>query len=446
MTKPKEKPIVSRESRLPPGGSERPAQAAAAARRTTFAEVFGIAEFRALWLAQVLSVAGDQLARVALTLLVFEQTGSSLLAAITFAASVVPAFVGGFTMAGLADRWPRRRVMMTCDLASAVLIGLMALPAMPIAARVGLLVLVTMISAPFISARAALYPDILAGDRYVIGTAVTLTTIQFAQVLGFALGGAVVAFLGARTALLADAATFVLSAGIVRLWVRARPAARLAPLPGHLATGLKRPAAGLAAGLRLVFGSPALLIPMLFGWLAAFYNIPEGVAAPLAHSLGGGAVAVGLILAAGAFGASVGAVLFSRLVRPRQRLRWMGPLAVVSCAVLGLFVFQPPLPWALLVLTLSGLCASYQLPANAAFVQATPTPQRSQAFGIAQGGMSLGQGAAMILAGAAAGQFAPSLVIAVGAAIGAIAAVVIVLARPGAQRSNQPRVEHATKR
>ena len=433
MTKPKEKRIVSRESRITPGASGPPAEIAGAARRTTFADVFGIAEFRALWLAQVLSVAGDQLARVALTLLVFEQTRSSLLAAITFAASVVPAFVGGFTLAGLADRWPRRRVMIVCDLSSALLVGLMALPGTPVAIRVCLLILVTMISAPFISARAALYPDILAGDRYVVGTAVTLTTIQFAQVLGFAAGGAVVAFVGARSALLADAATFVLSAAIVRIWVRARPAARPGPLPGNHAPGPDRPAAGLAAGLRLVFRSRALLIPMLFGWLAAFYNIPEGVAAPLAHSLGGGDVAVGLILAAGAFGASVGAVLFSRLARPEQRLRWMGPLAVASCAALGLFVFHPPLPIALLVLTLSGLCACYQLPANAAFVQATPTQQRSQAFGIAQGGMSLGQGAAMILAGAAAEQLSPSLVIAVGAAIGAGTAIVIVLGRPGAQ-------------
>jgi MFS family permease len=433
MTKPKEKRIVSRESRITPGASGPPAEIAGAARRTTFADVFGIAEFRALWLAQVLSVAGDQLARVALTLLVFEQTRSSLLAAITFAASVVPAFVGGFTLAGLADRWPRRRVMIACDLSSALLVGLMALPGTLVAIRVCLLILVTMISAPFISARAALYPDILAGDRYVVGTAVTLTTIQFAQVLGFAAGGAVVAFVGARSALLADAATFVLSAAIVRIWVRSRPAARPDPLPGNHAPGPDRTAAGLAAGLRLVFRSRALLIPMLFGWLAAFYNIPEGVAAPLAHSLGGGDVAVGLILAAGAFGASVGAVLFSRLARPQQRLRWMGPLAVASCAALGLFVFHPPLPVALLVLTLSGLCACYQLPANAAFVQATPTQQRSQAFGIAQGGMSLGQGAAMILAGAAAEQLSPSLVVAVGAAIGAGTAIVIVLARPGAQ-------------
>ena len=59
-------------------------------------------EFRALWLAQVLSVAGDQLARVALTLLVYDRTHSALLAAVTFAASVVPAFIGGLR----SPAWP----------------------------------------------------------------------------------------------------------------------------------------------------------------------------------------------------------------------------------------------------------------------------------------------------------------------------------------------------
>ena len=59
-----------------------------------------------------------------------------------------------------------------------------------------------------------------------LGTAITLTTLQFAQVLGFAAGGAVVAFLGVRTSLLADAVTFLVSAVIIRIWVRARPAAR----------------------------------------------------------------------------------------------------------------------------------------------------------------------------------------------------------------------------
>ena len=75
---------------------------------TTFRDVFAVAEFRALWLAQLLSVIGDQLARVALTVLVYDRTRSALLAAVTFVASIVPTFVGGVTLAWLADRYPRR--------------------------------------------------------------------------------------------------------------------------------------------------------------------------------------------------------------------------------------------------------------------------------------------------------------------------------------------------
>jgi MFS family permease len=399
----------------------------AAVSRSTFGEVFAVGEFRALWIAQVLSVAGDQLARVALTLLVFDQTRSALLAAITFAASIVPTFVGGLTLSGLADRLPRRQVMIACDLCRAGLVAIMALPALPLAVRVGLLFIVTMISAPFTSARAALYPDILSGDRYVLGTAVTLTTLQFAQVAGFAASGAIAGFFGVRTSLLADAATFMVSALITRLWVGARPAAQSAPRQGSLASSgvITGSLSGVMAGVRLVFGDPRLRTPMLLGWLAAFYNIPEGVAAPLGQVLGGGAVAVGLILAAGALGASFGAVIFSRLVDPARRVRWMNPLAIASCAVLVLFALRPALPWALVILTISGLFDCYQLAANAEFVRATPPGQRSQAFGIAQGGMSLGQGIAMILAGAAAQHYSPAIVIAASGAVGVIAAAAI---------------------
>lgn len=214
-----------------------------------------------------MSVGGDQLARVALTLLVFDRTGSSLLAAVTFAASVVPTFVGGITLSGLADRWPRRRVMIVCDLGRALLVAIMAIPAVPIAGLVSLLVLVTLISAPFTSARAALYPDILTGDRFVLGTAITLTTFQFGQALGFVVGGAVVGFFGVRVSLLADAVTFIVSAVIVRIWVQTRPAARAVSHPeaeGH---------EGPLTAVRLALTDPALRTPMMFGWLAAFYNV-----------------------------------------------------------------------------------------------------------------------------------------------------------------------------
>ena len=390
--------------------------------KATFGDVFAITEFRALWLAQVLSVGGDQLARVALTLLVYERTRSALLAAVTFAASVVPTFIGGIVFSGLADRLPRRRVMIACDLLRMALVGVMALTHVPTVVLVVLLFLVTMIGAPFLSARAALYPEILTGDLYVLGTAVTLTTLQFAQVLGFALGGAVVGFFGVHTSLLLDAATFALSALITRVWVRSWPAAKAA-------AGRAFRLRDMATGVQLVFTTPALRTPMLLGWLAACYNVPEGVSAPLAAAVGGGAVAVGLILASQALGASVGAVAFSRLVAPAVRLRWMNTLAVGACGTLVLFVFHPPLPAMLAVLFLSGIFDCYQLAANASFVNAAPAAQRSSAFGVALGGMSLGQGAAMVAAGAIAEHHPAPDVVAASGAIGVLCAVLIAMSR-----------------
>jgi len=391
--------------------------------RSTFRHVWAYREFRALWAAQILSVAGDQLARVALTLLVYDRTRSPLLAAVTFVASVVPEFLGGVLLAGLADRWPRRDLMIACDIARAVLVTVMALPTVPVAGLVGLLFAVTLLGAPFSAARAALYPDILTGDTYVLGTAITFTTAQAAQVAGFGLGGVAVGLFGIHACVAADALTFLLSAALTVLGVRRRPAAA----HGQGSSGVS------LAGLRLVFGAAALRTPMLLGWLAAFTDVYEGVAVPLARELGGGAAAAGVILASGALGTSAGAVAFSRLVGPQTRLRWMSPLAVVACALLGLFGFRPGLAGALLILVVSGGFCCYQLAANAAFVTAAPVDRRSEAFGVAQGGITLGQGTVMILAGAAAGWLPPAIVIAGVGGLGALAALAIARIGPAAQ-------------
>jgi predicted MFS family arabinose efflux permease len=394
------------------------------AGRIGFGEVFGVAEFRALWSAQLLSVAGDQLAKVALTVLVYARTGSAVLAAVTFAVSFVPSFLGGLALSGLADRLPRRAVMLACDLVRMVLAALMAVPGVPLPVLVALLFLITMISAPFTAARAAVYPVILAGDRYSTGTAITLTTNQLAQVIGFAAGGALTGLLGARPCLLADAATFGASALLVRFGVAARAS------DGGAGRSVSAAVAGLAAGTRLVFATPALRTPMLFGWLAALYNAPEGIAAPFARALGGGAVTTGLLLACPAAGYTVGALAYSRLLGPERRAQLMAPLAVACSAALIPIALGPGLAVTLVILAVSGTCACFQVAANAAFVTAAPPAQRSQAFGLAAAGMSLGQGAAMALAGAAAQHHAPAIVIGAAGVLGVVAALGLILPLP----------------
>src|SRR5919198_6164712 len=100
-------------------------------KQATYREVFAIGEFRTLWLAQVLSYIGDQLAQVALALLVYHRTGSPLLTAVTYALTYLPPIVGGPVLSGLADLFPRRTVMVVCDIARATIVGLMAIVVMP---------------------------------------------------------------------------------------------------------------------------------------------------------------------------------------------------------------------------------------------------------------------------------------------------------------------------
>ena len=398
----------------------------------TYRQVFAHSEFRALWLAQLLSVAGDQLARVAMTVLVYDRTHSALWTALTYAVTFLPWVIGGLALSGLADRLPRRRVMVTCDIARMVLVGLMALVSLGGSATatlwimVGLLFIVTLLDSPFKSARSAMMPDILTGERYVLGTAVTQTTLQVGMVAGFALGGLVVAWVGVRAALLLDAATFAASAVLVRFWVRDRPAAV------RTAAGRPGPLAEISAGVRLVFGDRTLRTLMLLGWLVAFYVVPMGLAAPYAASFRTSLaipISTGLVFAAGPFGTALGAVVFGRLTPQAARRRWMGPLAVGACAVLLLCALQPGLVPALLIISVSGACASYQLAANAAFVAAVPPERRGQAFGLANGGMQVSQGLWIVLAGAAATAQAisPATAIAISGGVGALMAAALAV-------------------
>ena len=132
--------------------------------RATFGDVFAVGEFRALWSSETLSVAGDRLALVALTLLVYDRTRSPLLSAVVYAFGFLPYVIGGLFLADLADRRPRRSVMVACDLVRAALVAVMVLPHLPLWALAALLFAATMFSPVFEAARAAVTPEILQGN------------------------------------------------------------------------------------------------------------------------------------------------------------------------------------------------------------------------------------------------------------------------------------------
>ena len=331
-----------------------------------------------------------------------------------YASGYLPWIIGGLFLAGLADRYPRRAVMVTCDLARAALVTAMVIPGMPVAGLVALLFATTAFAPPFDSCRAALTPAILPGALYPLGASVTQATFLAAQVAGVAVAGVAVEVIGVRPALAIDAATFVLSALLIGLGTRARPAAG--------APGTGSPWARTRDGVRQVFGEPALRTVVLFGWLAVFYTVPEGIAAPYAAGLGGGPAATGLVLASTACATMVGTPLFTRFVRPRARAAWMGPLAVLTCAALIPAALRPDLAVSLVIFSLSALAGIYQIAANTEFVARVPDERRAQAFGFASMGIVVGQGAGFIAAGAAASVLGPAVVIALWGGAGAVVA------------------------
>jgi MFS family permease len=399
--------------------------------RARWRDVFGHGEFRALFLAGILSVAGDQLARVALSVLVYERTRSAGLTALTYALTLIPDLLFGPLLSGFADRYPRRQVMIVTDLARAVVVALMAIEALPLLAVILLLLALQAFGSPFNAARAATLPVVLPGDHYVLGKAANDMVVQFSQVLGFGTGGLIVVAVGVSGGLLLDSGTFLLSAALIAIGLRRRPA----PARDN---DSQRPRGGyfsdMAAGTSLVLRTPKLRTLVALATIAGFYVTVEGLAVPYADAIGQGKEASGLLLAASPAGAVLGMWLIT-LLAPERRMKLIGPLAAAACFPLVFCVLEPGLWPTIGLWALSGLASAYHLPTSAAFVQAVPDHQRGQAFGVASTALKSSQGLGILLAGALAEPLGPPQALAVMGALGTLAAIAAGAAWARAHRS-----------
>jgi MFS family permease len=370
-----------------------------------YREVLRDREYRAIFLADGLSVVGDQVTRLAVALLVFDRTGSALAAAATYACSFLSWLVGGPVLSALADRLPRRRLMISCDVARALLVLILVVPGLPLAVIFAVLVSVGLLAPPFDAARSALLADVLEGDRYVVGNALSGAVGQAGQVVGFVMGGALVALIGTQGALLVDASTFLLSALLLGTGVRERPVAG-----GGSAAGLQ---SELSAGLRLVLGTSQLRV--LLGWgvlIAAMTIAPEGLAVTVADGMGGGAAAAGVLTAAVPAGFLLGSWLVLRL--PPSRRRTLFPwLTVLSGVALATTPWLNSLWLIAAIWTLAGIGTALQLVANAAFVQAVPAHVRGRAFGVAGTVLMATQGLVLLAGGALADRIGAQTTVAV---------------------------------
>lgn len=387
--------------------------------RPSFRTVLGVREFRALWLADVQSLLGDQLARVALSVLIFVRTGSGLATAAVYALTFLPA-VFGTPLGVLADRISRRTLLVAGDAIRAALLAVMAVPGLPLGALMALLFLAVLVGAPWKAAESALVADILAAEGYVLGSTLRLATGQATQLAGFAVGGAVVAATGPNVALVIDAVTFACSALVLRVALEARPPAQ----PERVERTTWR------TGVAVVMKSAQLRRLLGYAWLAGAFVVPEGLAAPYAHDLGGGARSVGLLLASAPAGTLVGALLFVRVMPPQRRSQAVPFLAIGTGLPLVACATEPGLAASMVLWALSGAFMAYQIQVMTQFVITAPARTRGQAIAFASSGMLAAQGGGLLLGGAFSTIFPASAVIAGAGLVGSTLAALLAVTQP----------------
>ncbi len=161
----------------------------------------------ALLAANTVSLAGNALTAIAIPWFVLETTGSAARVGLVGFSAAVPAVLAAFFGGAIVDRLGFKQSSVVSDLLSGVTVALIPLlhqtVGLPFAGLLGLVFLGALLDAPGVTARQALFPDLvaLAGIRLEGANAAYQTVHRLSQLLGPALAGVLIALLGASNVL-----------------------------------------------------------------------------------------------------------------------------------------------------------------------------------------------------------------------------------------------------
>lgn len=333
-------------------------------------------QFRRLWSAQLISELGDWFYSLAVYDLLLKITGSGQAVSYAIIIQLLPWFfmtpVAGF----LADRFPRRQLMIVADIVRGfVVLGLLTVrTASDVWIVYALLGVEVIFASIFEPARNALLPNLTTPEEILPANALSSATWSFALTMGGALGGAVTALLGRQVAFVVNSLSFFVSAILIlKIRVTESHVASSGEHQAHGAahSGLRDLREGLTyfhenpkvaalvstkAGLGLVGGT--LLLLTVFG---------ERV-----FTLAGeGALAMGLLYAARGAGAGIGPLIGDHLTRGVESRMWKSislSFFVMGAAYLA-FSRAPNLPLAMLGVFCAHMGASNNWVVSTALLQ-----------------------------------------------------------------------------
>jgi MFS family permease len=322
-----------------PGTDSRPPAATTRGLDPRRIALFAHSDFARFWTAQTISQVGTQFTAVALPLLAALSLGASAMGfGLLATASGLPHLLFGLPAGAWVDRLSRRRVMILADLGRAALLAAVPIAAWRGALRLELLIaiafLVETLSLFFDVAYLAFLPTIVPRTRLVDANSRQEATASGAQVVGPALAGSFVRWLGAPLATLVDAVSYLGSA--LFLWrIRAAEPPRQTPATGSTLREEVR------QGLAAVWQAPVLRALALSSGivnLAGFLFLSIYVLY-MTQDLGLGAAAVGLVFAIG----GIGALLGSLAAGPARDHWGVGPVLLGSQVLFGVFGMLVPL-------------------------------------------------------------------------------------------------------
>jgi MFS family permease len=278
------------------------------------------------WFAQILSTAGDTFSLVAIPLLVLHVTGSVAAMGLVTGLAGIASLATGVFAGVIADRFDRRRLLIGCDVARAVLYGLIPVTWL-FATPIWLVYLVV----PFCAAFAMLFqvtyvavlPRLVDADQITRANGRFSASYAAAGIAGPVLAGILSGRFGATSAIAVDAATFAVSAlGVVFVRFRRPVAVAEQPAVAESGDGAARDITepfwrNLLVGARFLWRHPVLRSMTVLLTLLIFFELGlvDIIIYDLKHDLEQPDTTVGYVMAVTAIGTIVGALLVARVRR-----------------------------------------------------------------------------------------------------------------------------------
>jgi MFS family permease len=287
-------------------------------------------DFRLITAGSLITGLGTQATLVALPYQVFVITGSAFMTGLIGAAELVPLIVASLFGGALADRFDRRNLLLLCQLSLVAVAAALAVAAAtgppPVWILFALAAAMAGASAIERVVRSAIVPNTVSKERLPAAISLTYGLYQLTSVAGPGVGGVLIAVFGLTTPYAVDA---------VSCLGMAAAAAMMSAQPPAVVEAHEPVLRSIRSGLAYLRTLPAVTAGFVMDISAMTFGMPRALFPVLALTVyHAGAAGTGLLYAAVAAGATVGALTTGWV----SHVRHLGRVVLVAVAFWGIFI------------------------------------------------------------------------------------------------------------